>query len=118
MVVDTSAVHDDKADLIFRALADSTRRDILRRSIGGTLSVSALARAYPISTTAVQKHVAVLERADLVTRTRRGREQLVRSRRETLAAARDLLEGIEGLWRDRIDRIGGLVADLDSGDTT
>ena len=90
-------------------LADSTRRDIVRRSTGGDLSVSALARAYPISTTAVQKHVAVLERAGLVERTRRGREQLVQSRIETITRARELLDELEALWRDRLDQIDELV---------
>ena len=108
MVVVTA--DDERADLIFHALADSTRRDIVRRSVEGELSVSALTRAYPISTTAVQKHVAVLERAGLVTRERRGREQLVQSQSEGIAAAQRLLDEFEALWRDRIDRIGDLVA--------
>ncbi len=107
MVVDLPT--GEQADLIFRALADSTRRDIVRRSTGGDLSVSALAREYPISTTAVQKHVAVLERAGLVERTRRGREQLVQSRIETITRARELLDELEALWRDRLDRIDELV---------
>lgn len=77
----------------------------------GTLSVSALARRYPISTTAIQKHVAVLEQADLVTRTRHGREQLVQTRIETIATAKQLLDEIEHLWRDRIERIGDILAD-------
>jgi DNA-binding transcriptional ArsR family regulator len=107
---------EKRADLIFHALADSTRRDIVRRSIEGELSVSALARAYPISVTAVQKHVAVLERAGLVTRERRGREQLVQSRSEAIADAQRLLDEFEALWRDRIDRIGELVATSETGD--
>ena len=114
MVVETLTRDPDaeaRADLIFHALADTTRRDILRRAIQGDRSVSALARDYPISTTAVQKHVAVLERADLVTRTRRGREQLVQSRPDTLAEAHQLLEEIETLWRDRLTRFEALLAD-------
>jgi DNA-binding transcriptional ArsR family regulator len=107
---------EKRADLIFHALADSTRRDIVRRSIEGELSVSALARAYPISVTAVQKHVAVLERAGLVTRERRGREQLDQSRSEAIADAQRLLDEFEALWRDRIDRIGDLVAISETGD--
>jgi DNA-binding transcriptional ArsR family regulator len=107
---------EKRADLIFHALADSTRRDIVRRSVEGELSVSALARAYPISVTAVQKHVAVLERAGLVTRERRGREQLVQSRSDVIADAQRLLDEFEALWRDRIDRIGDLVATSETGD--
>ncbi|MGH3464142.1 MAG: ArsR/SmtB family transcription factor, partial [Kribbellaceae bacterium] len=66
-------------DDLFHALADATRRDIVRRSVQGELSVSRLAELYPMSFAAVQKHVAVLERAGLVTKERRGREQLVRT---------------------------------------
>lgn len=100
---------DEEVDRIFHALADSTRRDIVRRSIDGELSVSALARLYPISTTAIQKHVATLERAGLVERTKHGREQLVKSRRERIAAAGRLLDQMEALWRGRIDRIDRLL---------
>jgi DNA-binding transcriptional ArsR family regulator len=114
MVVDV--MDEERADLVFQALADSTRRDIVRRSVAGELSVSALARAYPISITAVQKHVAVLERAGLVTRERRGREQLVQSQSEGIAAAQRLLDEFEALWRDRIDRIGEIVGSSETGD--
>ena len=76
---------EDRVDRIFRALADRTRRDIVRRAMGGTLSVSGLARLYPMSTTAVQKHVAVLAEAGLVHQTRRGREQLVQTNIDTIA---------------------------------
>ena len=107
---------EKQADLIFHALADSTRRDIVRRAVEGELSVSALARAYPISITAVQKHVAVLERAGLVKRERRGREQLVQSQSDAIEAAQRLLDQFEALWRDRIDRIGDLVATPETGD--
>ncbi len=98
-------MNDAQIDLIFHALADATRRDIVRQSINGDLSVSGLARLYPISNTAIQKHVAVLEKAHLVQRSRRGREQLVKSRSETVAAAKQLLDEIEQLWRIRIDQI-------------
>lgn len=114
MVVDTPTRDPNaeaRADLIFHALADTTRRDILRHAIQGDRSVSALARDYPISTTAVQKHVGVLERAGLITRTRRGREQLVQSRPDTLAEAHQLLEEIETLWRDRLTRFEALLTD-------
>jgi DNA-binding transcriptional ArsR family regulator len=114
MVVSAKA-QEDRADRVFRALADRTRRDIIRRAMGGTLSVSALAREYPMSTTAVQKHVAVLEEAGLVRRTRRGREQLVQTDIDTVAEATELLAGIEQLWRDRIGRIDGVLADTRRG---
>ena len=109
MVGDRGA--DEDIDRIFRALGDRTRRDILQRAMTGSLSVSGLARHYPMSTTAVQKHVAVLEEAGLVRRTRHGREQLVQTRPETIARTQRLLAEFEQLWRDRIDRIGDVLAD-------
>ena len=109
MVVGTS---DDQAtDRLFQALADATRRDILRRAVDGELSVSALARAYDMSLPAVQKHVAVLERAELVRKERRGREQLVHSRADTVRRAARLLDELEALWRGRVERIGDLLTE-------
>lgn len=116
MVVSGSA-GDDRLDRIFRALADRTRRDIVRRAMGGTLSVSGLARLYPMSTTAVQKHVAVLEEAGLVRRTRRGREQLVQTDIDTVAEAGELLAQFERLWRDRLGRIGDVLAEPERGES-
>ena len=74
-------------------------------------SVSTLARRYDMSFAAVQKHVAVLERADLVTKRRHGREQLVRTNRETIHRAQQLLDQLESMWRDRLDRLGDLLDD-------
>ncbi len=79
------------------------------------MSVSALARSYPISVTAVQKHIAVLERAELVTKVRRGREQLVQSRLDGVATGQRVLDDLVDVWRGRIDRIGDLVADHNEG---
>jgi len=107
---------EDQADRIFRALADRTRRDIVRRAMGGTLSVSSLARLYPMSTTAVQKHVAVLEEAGLVRRARRGREQLVQTDIDIVAEAARLLAQFEQLWRDRLDRIGDVLEEPQEGE--
>jgi len=104
-------LEDDEVDVLFRALGDRTRRDIMRRAMAGSLSVSGLARHYPMSVTAVQKHVAVLEDAGLVRRRRQGREQIVQTRMERIARARSLLDELEQLWRDRVDRIDDLLAD-------
>jgi DNA-binding transcriptional ArsR family regulator len=82
----------------------------------GTLSVSALARPYPMSTTAVQKHVAVLKEAGLVRLTRRGRQQLVQTEIDTVAEAQVLLAEFERLWRGRLDRIGDVLAEPAGGD--
>jgi DNA-binding transcriptional ArsR family regulator len=114
MVVDIP--DEEYANELFHALADATRRDIVRRSMRGDHSVSALARHYPMSFAAVQKHVAVLERAGLVAKHRRGREQLVETDIETIRKANQLLEELEAIWRSRIDRIDDLLADPDEGD--
>ena len=109
MVVD-DALTDAAADRLFHALADTTRRDILRRSVLGELSVSRLAELYPMSFAAVQKHVAVLERAGLVTKERRGREQLVRTDPDAVRRARQALDQLEAAWRDRVARMSDLLA--------
>jgi DNA-binding transcriptional ArsR family regulator len=109
MVVD-SLLNPD-ADRVFHALADTTRRDILACTLEAEHSVSALARRYPMSFAAVQKHVAVLEEAGLVTKARKGREQLVSGNVETMRRAASLLTQLEGIWRSRIDRMGELLAD-------
>ncbi|MGB3593963.1 MAG: metalloregulator ArsR/SmtB family transcription factor [Ornithinimicrobium sp.] len=105
------ALSDAEVDRIFRALADATRRDILRRTLAGEASVSALAAAYDMSFAAVQKHVAVLEGAGLVTKEARGRERVVRGAPDVLARARDLLDQYEDIWRARISRLDDLLAD-------
>ena len=106
----------ERADRIFAALADATRRDILALALTGEHSVSDLARRYPMSFAAVQKHVAVLERAGLVTKQRHGRQQLVRTDRDTLRDAHRLLDELELVWRGRIDRIGDLLAEPTGGE--
>jgi DNA-binding transcriptional ArsR family regulator len=108
MVVDERA--DQLIDELFHALADPTRRDILRRCADGEPSVSRLAQAYPMSFAAVQKHVAVLERAGLVVKERRGREQLVRTDAGAVGRARQALDELEMTWRGRIDRMSDLLA--------
>jgi len=101
MVVDSPTAPVDR---LFHALADATRRDILRRSLRGEFSVSALASNFDMSFAAVQKHVAVLEKAELVTKRAHGREQRVRANVATLHAATELLQEFEVLWRERLDR--------------
>jgi DNA-binding transcriptional ArsR family regulator len=103
---------EQAVDELFHALADTTRRDILRRSVKGEASVSRLAEAYPMSFAAVQKHVAVLERAGLVSKERHGREQLVRTDREALRRARRALEQLEAAWRGRVERMSDLLAEV------
>ncbi|MEA3078069.1 MAG: hypothetical protein QOF60_2977 [Actinomycetota bacterium] len=109
MVVDL--LPNEQADRVFHALADATRRDILLRTLEGRHNVSTLARRYPMSFAAVQKHVAVLEGAGLVVKERSGREQLVSGNVDTMRKAYRLLEQLEAVWRGRIDRMGDLLAE-------
>jgi DNA-binding transcriptional ArsR family regulator len=98
-------------DRMFGALADPTRRDIVRRAINADEGVVELASHYPMSFAAVQKHVAVLERAGLVAKVRIGRRKVVCTNLERLRAVRRLLDQYEELWRGRIDRMAELISD-------
>ena len=113
MVVDQlrTQLNDDELDRLFQAFADATRRDIVRRVTVGEYSVSGLAALYAMSFAAVQKHVAVLERASLVSKEKRGREQIVRANHDGLQRARRLLDEYEVIWRQRADRIADLLAE-------
>jgi DNA-binding transcriptional ArsR family regulator len=102
---------DTEVDRVFRALADATRRDIVRRTLVGEASVSALADAYAMSFAAVQKHVAVLEGAGLVTKHPRGRTRIVRAEPSQIDRVRGLLDTYADLWRGRIDRLDALLED-------
>ncbi len=103
-------VEQPDVDLLFHALADATRRDIVRRTLDERSSISSLARGYPMSFAAVQKHVAVLEKAGLVTKQRRGREHLVAGNPAALRAAHDALDRLEQIWRERVARMDDLLA--------
>jgi DNA-binding transcriptional ArsR family regulator len=96
-------------DRIFGALSDATRRDIVRRAIEGEEGVAELAAHYPMSFAAVQKHVAILERAGLVGKHRSGRRKVVRTNLTALRAARRLLDRYEELWRGRVERMAKLI---------
>jgi DNA-binding transcriptional ArsR family regulator len=109
MVVETE-FSDAEVDRIFHALADATRRDIVWRTLTVEASVSELAAGYDMSFAAVQKHVAVLEGAGLVTKHPRGRERIVRGNPEAIRRAQALLDRYEQIWRDRIGRLDDLLA--------
>ena len=97
-------------DLVFAALGDATRRDIVLRALAGQEGVAELAGHYPMSFAAVQKHIAVLERAGLVTKERTGRRKVVQTNIEGLNLARSLLDEYEALWRGRVERMTSLIA--------
>ncbi|PPF79161.1 transcriptional regulator [Subtercola sp. Z020] len=102
---------DDEVNRIFRALADATRRDIVRRTLVAEITVSHLADSYDMSFAAVQKHIAVLEEARLVTKEPRGRERIVRGAPDRIRQAQHLLDEFELLWRSRIDRLDALLGE-------
>ncbi|NMR29071.1 ArsR/SmtB family transcription factor [Crystallibacter degradans] len=109
MVVDQ--VSNAELDRLFQALADATRRDIVARVLTDEYSVSELAAEYAMSFAAVQKHVAVLERASLVAKEKRGREQMVRIHLDGLRRARRLLDDYEEIWQQRVARIDDILAE-------
>ena len=102
---------EPQVDRLFHALADSTRRDIIRRTLEGEATVSELAAAYLMSFAAVSKHVAVLEGAGLVTKEPRGRERIIRGNPEQIRRAQVLLDRYEQVWRSRIARLDTLLAE-------
>jgi DNA-binding transcriptional ArsR family regulator len=101
---------EDRADALFHALADRTRRDIMRRALAGEHSVSALATKYDMSFAAVQKHVVVLEKAGLIHKRRHGREQLASGDVTAVRSVAAMLTELEQVWRGRIARIDELIA--------
>jgi len=107
-----------RANSVFHALADATRRDIVRRAMTRSYPVSSLARHYPMSFAAVQKHVAVLERAGLITKERRGRKRLVRTDIESIRAATRVLDDLEAVWRARVERMDEILAEPDASPPT
>ena len=110
MVVDNGlTTSDEEVDLLFHALADATRRDIVRRSLRGDHSVSELAGHFSMSFAAVQKHVAILERAQLVSKRRHGRERIVCGRIDTARKVHHLLDELEDIWRGRMERFGDVL---------
>lgn len=117
MVVRDRELTEEAVDELFHALADTTRRDIIRRSVAGELSVSRLAESYPMSFAAVQKHVAVLERAGLVTKEPRGRERRVRTDVDAVARARQAIDHLEKTWRGRVERMSQLVEQDEAANT-
>jgi DNA-binding transcriptional ArsR family regulator len=100
---------EEALNQLFRALADGTRRDILARSLTETPSVSVLAARYQMSFAAVQKHVAVLERAGLIKKRANGREQLVSTNHARLQRAAELLDHFESIWRHRMAQLDDVL---------
>ena len=107
---------DLNVDQVFAALADATRRDIILQALNGDQGIAELAGHYPMSFAAVQKHVAVLERAGLITKERTGRRKVVRTTIEGLQLARGLFDQYEALWRGRVERMTNLITGTEGDD--
>lgn len=110
-MVERIAPTDADIDRVFHALADATRRDIVRRTLVAEQSVSALAAGYAMSFAAVSKHIGVLVEAGLVRKRAEGRERLVSAEPAAIAHVQRLLRSYEDLWRGRIDRLDALLAE-------
>jgi DNA-binding transcriptional ArsR family regulator len=104
--------YESDIDDIFHALADTTRRDILRRSIIRSHTISSLAKDYEMSFTAVAKHVNVLSKSGLIIKYKIGREQTIEANIQKVEHIRTLLESYESLWRDRFERLDDLLTHL------
>jgi DNA-binding transcriptional ArsR family regulator len=102
---------EDQVDLIFHALSDRTRRDIMGKVSQSEQSISDLARQYEVSFAAIQKHVSVLEKAALVSKRVDGRQKLVQNNPETLRRATELLTEYERIWTHRINAIGQILGE-------
>ncbi len=96
-------------DNVFQALADSTRRDILKRVAKSELSISMLAKSYKMSFAGIAKHVVVLEKARLVSKSREGKEQIISAVPKTIEVATSHLEHYEKLWNGRFDTLETLL---------
>ena len=92
-------------DSIFKSLADSTRRDILRRVAQSEHTISALAESYKMSFAGIAKHIAVLESAMLVVKRKEGREQIVSANPNTIDVAVSYLEQYQAVWNNRFDAL-------------
>lgn len=92
-------------DSIFGSLANPTRRDILQRVAGQELTVSEIAQPYDMSLAAISKHLKVMERAKLIIKRRKGKEQMVRLAPRAFADAAEYLAWYKQLWEGRLDSL-------------
>ncbi len=105
-------VESNKLDAIFLALADSTRRSILQQVAQAELSIGQIAQQYTLTLAAVSKHIAVLERAQLVSKQRRGKEVVVFMVPATFALAQEQLKVYAMVWEDRFIKLDTILKEL------
>ena len=104
-------------DATFAALADPTRRAMLARLADGETSVTDLAEPFEMSLPAVSKHIKVLERAGLVTRSRNAQWRPCRIRTEPLKEAADWMEHYRRMWTERLDQLDDYLQELQGKET-
>lgn len=100
---DAARAEPERLNSIFHALADPTRRSILRDVAGGEKTVSEVARPFKLTLAAVSKHLNVLESAELIARERRGSFQIVRLKAESLREAEEWIAFYERFWKGQLD---------------
>jgi DNA-binding transcriptional ArsR family regulator len=102
------------ADLstIFAALADPTRRAILARLLAGDAPVKDLAEPFELSGPAITKHLKVLERAGLISRSRDGQQRPCRLEPRALAPAADWIEQYRQMWEEGLDRLDSYLKSI------
>ncbi|MBE3603878.1 winged helix-turn-helix transcriptional regulator [bacterium] len=103
-----------RLDAVFHALADATRRSILRGVAERPKTVGEIARPYRVSLAAVSKHLKVLERADLIRREKRGSFQIVRLNAAPMRAAEEWIRRYERFWNRQLDALQDLLDREDS----
>lgn len=108
------AYAEHSLDAVFHALADRTRRDMLRRLAAGQQTIGQLAAPFAMSLAAASKHVKVLELAGLVRREVKGRTHVCRIEPAPLVAATEWLRFYETFWSERLDALATLLADEDA----
>ena len=98
-------MHPADLSSIFAALADPTRRAMLARLLEGAAPVKDLAEPFELSGPAITKHLKVLERAGLISRSREGQQRPCRLEARALASAADWIEQYRAMWEERLDRL-------------
>jgi DNA-binding transcriptional ArsR family regulator len=108
---------DDQLDAVFGALADPTRRSILARLTRGEATVAELVAPFEMSQPAISRHLKVLERAGLITRTRRATARLSHLRAKPLQDAAEWLTAYREFWEERYERLDEVLVALQEQDT-
>jgi len=111
----TVTVPDEQLDAMFAALADPTRRSIVAHLTKGEATVNELAEPFAMSLQAVSRHIQVLERAGLISRSRLRQTRPCRLELDAFRTATDWIDDQRRVWSERLDRLGQHLTDLQEG---